>query len=93
MMTLEGTIRNGVIVPDDGAPLPDGTRVRYELFADDEGDDDFGPPPSTETREEFLASLRESVADARAGVSGIPLDQAMKRIADEFHLPWPVAGR
>ena len=91
MMTREGTIRNGVIVPDDGAPLPDGMRVRYELLADDE--DDFDPPPSTETREEFLASLRESVAEARAGVPGIPLDEAMKRIADEFNLPWPVAGR
>ena len=27
-MELEGVVRNGVIVPDDGAALPEGTRVR-----------------------------------------------------------------
>jgi hypothetical protein len=27
-MTLEGIVRNGVIVPTNGAPLPEGTRVR-----------------------------------------------------------------
>lgn len=26
-MNLEGTIQNGVVVLDDGLPLPDGTRV------------------------------------------------------------------
>ena len=90
-MTLEGTIQNGALVPDDGAGLPDGARVRYELLADDE--DDFGPPPDTETRAEFLASLRESVAESRAGVSGIPLDEAMTLIAAEFKLPWPATER
>ncbi len=90
-MLLEGTIQNGALVPDDGAALPDGARVRYELLADDE--DDLGPPPDTETRAEFLASLRESVADARAGVPGIPLDEAMTLIAAEFKLPWPATGR
>src|SRR3954466_13572268 len=29
-MSLEGTVQNGVIVPDaDAPPLPDGTRVEY----------------------------------------------------------------
>jgi len=27
-MELEGVVRNGVIVPDDAAALPEGTRVR-----------------------------------------------------------------
>jgi hypothetical protein len=27
-MDLEGVVRNGVIVPDNQAALPDGTRVR-----------------------------------------------------------------
>jgi hypothetical protein len=27
-MDLEGVVRNGVIVPDNGAALPEGTRVR-----------------------------------------------------------------
>ena len=87
MMTLEGTIRNGVIVPDAGTPLPNGARVRYELLADDEGDDDFGPPPSTETRADFLASLRESVADARAGVGGIEARTFLKQLAFKHGLP------
>jgi hypothetical protein len=29
-MELEGVVQNGVIVPDDAAALPDGTRVRIE---------------------------------------------------------------
>ena len=87
MMTLEGTIRNGVIVPDGDAPLPDGMRVRYELLADDESDEDFGPPPANETREEFLASLRESVADARAGTGGIEARAFLKQLALKHGLP------
>lgn len=90
-MTLEGTIRNGVIVPDAGHPLPDGARVRYELLVDD-GDDDVDPPPTTETHEEFLQSLRDSVAEVKAGVPGLTLDEAMSRIAREFQLPWPPKG-
>jgi hypothetical protein len=27
-MELEGVVRNGVIVPDNGTPLPEGMRVR-----------------------------------------------------------------
>ena len=91
-MLLEGTIQNGALVPDDGAALPDGARVRYELLAADD-EEDLGPPPDTETRAEFLASLRESVAESRAGVSGIPLDEAMTLIAAEFKLPWPATER
>ncbi len=87
MMTQEGTIRNGVIVPDDGTPLPDGMRVRYELLADDEGDDDFGPPKSAETRAEFLASLRDSVAEARAGVGGVEARTFLKQLALKHGLP------
>jgi len=85
-MTLEGTIQNGALVPDDGAGLPDGARVRYELLADDE--DDFGPPSDTETREEFLASLRESVADARAGTGGgVEARAFLKQLAIKHGLP------
>ena len=63
-MTLEGIVKNGVIVPD-GSPTPEGTRVRMEVVEDDL--DDVSPPPSTETHEEFLASLRESVASVNDG--------------------------
>lgn len=85
-MTLEGTVRNGVIVPDDGAALPDGTRIRYEAVAEDE--DDFGPPPTTETRAEFLASLRESVAEVKAGTcGGMEARAFLKQLAIKHGLP------
>jgi hypothetical protein len=29
-MELEGTVENGVIIPDDAIALPEGTRVRIE---------------------------------------------------------------
>ena len=87
-MTLEGTLRNGVIVPDRTPQLPEGTRVRYEAVS---ADGDIGPPPTAESRAEFIASLRESIAETRAGVSGIPLDIAMAQIAAECGLPWPAA--
>ena len=85
-MTLEGTLRNGIIVPDHAPQLPEGTRVRYEAVVDD---GDIGPPPAAETRAEFIASLRESIVETRAGVPGIPLDVAMARIAAECGWPWP----
>ena len=31
-MELEGTMENGVIVPDDATALPEGTRVRIEAI-------------------------------------------------------------
>lgn len=35
-MSYEGTVRNGVIVPDNGAELPEGTIVRFEAVATSE---------------------------------------------------------
>ena len=73
-MSWYGTVVNGVIVCD-GPPPPDGTRLYLEPV-----------PPADETRDEFLASLRQSVADAEAGL-GRPLDEVMAKIASEFNLP------
>jgi hypothetical protein len=39
-MQLEGTVHNGVIVPDDATALPEGTRVRIEPVPS-------GQPPKT----------------------------------------------
>ncbi len=82
-MSLEGTVVNGVVVLDGGPQLAEGARVRVEP----EDEDDIGPPPSTETYEEHLAALRQSLADMDAGAKGIPLDEAMARISAEFNLP------
>ena len=85
-MTLEGTVVNGMIVLDGTPPLPEGVRVRVELALDDELDN-MPLPPATETYEEHLAILRQSIAETRAGMPGIPLAEGMARIAAELNLP------
>jgi hypothetical protein len=82
-MTLEGTVVNGVIVPDGGAALPEGARVRIELDAQFE----YPHPMAPYDREKELALLRERVEEMRAGVPGVPLKEAMARIAAELNLP------
>lgn len=86
-MAREGTVVNGVIVLDGPPPFPEGTRVRVEATADAELWDELArvpPPPETETREEFLASLRQSYADVKAGVKGMPIDEFAAELKREF---------
>ena len=83
-MTLEGKVVNGVIVLDGESRLPEGARVRVELSEDDY--DNIPPPPTTETHEEFLASLREGIEDAKAG-RGRPAREVLKEIAIKHNLP------
>jgi hypothetical protein len=83
IMTLEGTVVNGVIVPDGGASLPEGARVRIELGEKVE----YPHPMAPYDREKELALLRDRNAQAQAGSPGIPLKEAMGRIAAELNLP------
>ena len=87
-MTLEGTVVNGTIVLDGAPPLPEGARVRVELTGEDDPEDweNAPPPPTTETREEFLASLRESIEEIKAG-KGVNARQFLKELAIEKGLP------
>ena len=82
-MTLEGTVINGVIVPDGGATLPEGARVRIELDPKAE----YPNPMAPYDRENELALLRDRIAEMQAGAPGIPLKEAMDRIATELNLP------
>jgi hypothetical protein len=82
-MTLAGTVVNGVIVPDGGATLPEGTRVRIEL----EGQAAYPHPLAPYDREKELALLRERAAEAQSGEPGIPLDEAFEQIRAELKLP------
>jgi hypothetical protein len=88
-MAIEGTVVNGVLV-FDGPPPPEGTRLRVEL-SDTDTDlwDELArvPPPPTDTYEEHLQALRQSIAEMKAGVPGMPLKEAMARIAAELNLP------
>lgn len=84
-MKLEGTVRNGVIVLDDGVWLEEGERVRIEVMGDD-GDDDFYPPPEPYDREKELAILREALEDVKAG-RGMPFEEFMAELAAKHNLP------
>jgi hypothetical protein len=81
-MTVEGTVVNGVIIPDGGALLTEGVRVRIEV-ADP---DDLAPPPEPYDRAKELAILREALEDVRAG-RGMPAREFFKELAAEFNLP------
>ncbi len=87
-MTLEGTVVNGTIVLDGAPPLHEGARVRVELTGADDLEDweNAPPPPTTETHEEFLASLRESIANVNDG-QGMEARQFLKELAIKMKLP------
>jgi hypothetical protein len=81
-MMLEGIVRNGMIMLDGGAQLPDGVRVRVEV-ADP---DDLAPPLEPYDRGKELSILREALEDVRAG-RGTPFEEFMSQVATEFKLP------
>jgi hypothetical protein len=84
-MMREGTVVNGVVVLDGDAPLPEGARVRVAL--EEDHFDDVSPPPITETYEEHLAILRQSIGEAQAGVGGVEARQFLKDLAKKYNLP------
>jgi hypothetical protein len=85
IMALEGTVVNGVIVLDGDPSLPEGARVRVELTEDDF--DNVPPRPTTETYEEHLAILRQSIEDAKTGAGGVEARQFLKDLAAKHNLP------
>jgi hypothetical protein len=56
-MELEGVVHNGVIVPDDAAALPEGTRVRIIPAAIEK------PKPFGERFAEFKGAVPDLPAD------------------------------
>jgi len=64
-MELEGTVHGGVIVPDDAAALPEGTRVRISPVPGDQ-------PGAAEDPEPRFAALLGFAAD----LPGAPSDLA-----------------
>ena len=89
-MVRLGTMRNGVIIPDEPDAIPEGTRITLD-FPGEEDDGawpaDCPPPPATETREELIASLREDLAAIRAGERGVPVAEAFARIRADLGFP------
>jgi len=84
-MVQFGTVVNGVLV-FDGPPPPEGTRLRLEP-SEAEADWPEGQPPWQETREEVLESLRQSIAETKGGVQGMPLAEFAARLKQEYGTP------
>ena len=59
-MSISGEVRNGRVEFTEASSLPDGTEVVVDALRPREDDG--------ETREEFLQGLRESIANADAGI-------------------------
>jgi hypothetical protein len=85
-MSWQGTVVNGAIRLDGSWSLPEGAKVWVELSDDDELDN-MPPPPPTETYEEHLASLRQSIAETKAGIGGVDARQFLKEMAIKHKLP------
>jgi len=85
-MDLEGTVINGQIRLDEPTDLPDGTRVRVEPTTAETFE--YPHPMAPYDREKEVALLRERIAEMKAGVPGIPLEEAMARLATELKLPY-----
>lgn len=92
-MTIFGTIVNGQVQLDHAVDLPDGMRVAIRVADEVAEDDDEKlwdeldampiPPPSTETYEEYIASLKRSHEEALAGGKGYTIEETML-MADEI---------
>ena len=65
-MTISGVVMNGRVEFTEAADLPDGTEVLVDVMRSRKEDG--------ETREEFLQSLRESHANAMAGIGLMDAD-------------------
>lgn len=95
-MTVEGVVMNGRVIATAPESWPDGSRVSVALLQDDDLDAELAampPPPETETQEEFLESLRQSIADIKAGKSrGRPVDEVFRRYCKGTQSPEGAAG-
>lgn len=80
-MKFLGTIVDGHVRLDTPSPLPDGLRVSVIP-----AQADFAPPP-TETYEQHLAILRESIAMADAGHQGRSVADVFADIGRQLDLP------
>lgn len=80
-MKFLGTIVDGHVRLDTPSPLPDGLRVSVIPARAD-----FAPPP-TETYEQHLAILRESITRAEAGEQGRSVDDVFADIERQLDLP------
>lgn len=85
-MTLDGTVVNGVVVFDGNLKVPEGAKVRVAFEFEDDAFE-YPHPLAPYDRKKEVELLRERIATRDAGGPGIPLREAMERIANELNLP------
>jgi len=85
-MVIEGVVVNGRVEAELPTSWPEGAFVTVALAEPDELDelDEMPPIPETETEEEFLESLRQSIADVKAGVRGMSVAEAFAEVDAEL---------
>ena len=81
-----GTMKNGVIVPDEPEAFQEGERVVLEpTEADWPADVEY---PFHETREEIIQSIRDAMAEIEAGDQGISIDELRTLLKREYGPPY-----
>ena len=99
-MVREGTVVNGVIVPDKGEAFPEGARVRIELAAEEDfqdipvptGEFEYPHPLAQYDREKEIELLRQSIAEIEAGDKGKPVAEVFDAIERELRRHGDVEG-
>jgi hypothetical protein len=76
-MTYRGYVKNGVIVLEDAAALPEGTKVQVEPL----------PEPGAETGEEEIPSLYEQIEPVVGKATTLPPDASINHDHYLYGLP------
>jgi hypothetical protein len=69
-MTLQGHIKNGVIVPDDPVELPEGATVQFQVLT-------AAPSPHDKPTEREIPTLYERLKPFVGSLEGLPADASV----------------
>jgi hypothetical protein len=84
-MSITGVVKNGKVEFDIPGSMPEGTRVELDY-----AEEDMPIPPPTETRAQWLASLKQAYDEAIENPKGgMSLEECMSALATEFDLKYP----
>lgn len=85
-MTLDGTVVNGVVVLEEGARVPEGTRVRVDIVSGFEHFE-YPHPMAPYDREKEIALLQASHDAWKAGDRGQTLAEFAEEFKRDYDLP------
>jgi hypothetical protein len=81
-----GTVTNGTIVLEHPQQLPEGARVRVQLVNEPDSND-WAVIPPTESYEQHLETLRQSLADTASNVGGEEMRAFLRDLAIHHEFP------